>query len=284
MIPNSFDYLKVKSMDELFEAMQKEDSVLLAGGTDVCVVLREEKISPKHIIDIKAVPELKGIKESTEGVWIGASELIQKVVEHDLIQQYPALVMGAGSVGCYEIRCRATIGGNICNGSPSADSVSGLLVYDAIAVIASKDSERKMPLAEFLLKPGKVDLNAGEVLKGVIIPKPEKNSNSVYYRRSRVKGMDLSGISCAVYSNGLKDVRIALGAVWPTVARAKKAEDILNSEGINEDSFIKAVNVILEDVSPRKGSLRANPEYKKAMIGALIKKGINQLNGGVLDE
>lgn len=288
MIPN-VEYIKPKTLEETFLLLEKEGSVALAGGTDVVVNLREEKLDPQLLVDLKGLKELKGIKEISEGIWIGALEPVQKAVEHPLIAPYTALVEGGGSIGCLEIRYRATIGGNICNGSPSADSVPGLLLYDAKAVIASKMGERTVSLESILLGPGKVDLKKGEILKGVILPKAKEGSKSKYYRRTRVKGMDLSGVSVAVYAEspsieGKSNIRIALGAVMPTVARGRKGEAILAGKKLTDELLEEAINEILKDVNPRKGSLRAEPEYKKKMVAVLIKKALSEMNGGVLCE
>ncbi|NLM43788.1 MAG: xanthine dehydrogenase family protein subunit M [Clostridiales bacterium] len=285
MIPN-VEYLKPKNLQEALELMEREGSVALAGGTDVIVNMRDERLLPKALIDIKGLEELKGIKEVPEGVWIGALELVQDAVENPLTKQYTAFIEGAGSIGCLEIRYRATIGGNICNGSPSADSLPGLLLYDAKAVIASKEGERTVSLESFLLGPGKVDLKKGELLKAVILPKAKEGSASKYYRRTRVKGMDLSSVSVAVYAENLgiegkSDIRIALGAVMPTVARARKGEAVLYGQKLTDELLDEAIDALMEDVNPRKGSLRATPEYKKKMVRVLIKKAISEIKGGV---
>lgn len=214
------------------------------------------------------------------GLFIGAVETVQDVVEHPLAQPYHALVEGAGHIGCYEIRNRATIGGNICNGSPSADSVPGLLLYDARVLLMSLEGERELSLEAFLLGPGKVDMRPGEVLKGVIVKAPGPGGKSKYYRRSRVKGMDLSGLSAAVYCEGYKNFRIALGAAWPTVARAREAERILNGAPYSEALAQEAAMAIVNDINPRRSSMRASPEYKKEMIPVLIKMAIEELNRG----
>jgi len=285
MIPN-VEYIKPKTMEEAFKYIEKEGSVALAGGTDVVVKMREGKLFPKRLVDIKNLEELKGIKEVDEGIWIGALESVQDIVENPLISSYTALVEGAGSIGCLEIRYRATIGGNICNGSPSADSIPGLLLYNAKAVITSSKGERIVSLESLLLGPGRVDLKEGEILKAVILPKEKEGSSSKYYRRTRVKGMDLSGVSVAVYGEnigieGKSDIRIALGAVMPTVVRARKGESVLAGKKLTDKLIDEAVKEILKDVNPRKESLRANPEYKKKMVSTLVKKAISELKRGV---
>lgn len=289
MLPD-FDYVKPKSLTEALEYLEKENSLALAGGTDVVVNLRAEKIRPGIIVDIKGIDELKGIRRIDEGIWIGALTAIDDVVHSPLLSPYRALVEGAGVLGCLEIRYRATIGGNICNGSPSADSLPGFLLYDAEAVLISRRGERRMMLQSFLKGPGKVDLAPGELLNGVILPPPPANSDSRYYRKSRVKGMDLSSVSVAVLAKDLNEplkseIRIALGAVLPTVARMKNAEEFLAAnKPFDERKLDEAIAIMLNEVSPRKSSLRATPEYKKEMIKVLIKQAVKEISGGAKHE
>lgn len=284
MILNTFSYEKPVIMEDLFKLMKNNDVKLLAGGTDVIPALRDNKLDFSILIDIKGIDEFKGITLTKDGLFIGATEMIQSIVDNPLCSRYTAFVDGARSIGCYEIRCRATIGGNICNGSPSADSVPGLLLYNANALLISECGERVLPLEEFLISPGKVDLREGEVLKGVLLSNPSPNSQSCYFRRTRVKGMDLSGISVAVYCEGLTNFRIAMGAVFPTVARAHKAEDILNGSEFSPELLNQAVASINNEINPRRSSMRASPRYKRHMISVLIKMAIEQMNGGVLHE
>lgn len=286
MLPD-FEYVKPKSLNEALEYLETEGSQPLAGGTDVVVNLRAEKIAPRMIVDIKEIEELKGIEKTKEGVWIGAATIIDDVVRSPLLSAYRALIEGSGVLGCLEIRYRATIGGNICNGSPSADSVPGLLLYNAEAVITSRQGERRIKLEEFLKGPGKVALNPGELLKGVIIPPPPANSDSRYYRKSRIRGMDLSSVNVAVLAKDLDnpaitEIRIALGAVLPTVTRMKKAEEFLKmNRPFDEAKLDEALNIIYNEVSPRKSSLRATPEYKKEMVKVLVKQAVREMSGGV---
>lgn len=281
MIPDTFLYVKPTTLNELFAQMKEPGALPYAGGTDVMPYLREGKLSPRLLVDVKALKELHGIRRTSNGVFIGAAESLREVSGNSLMRPFTAICQGAGAVGCMEIRNRATIGGNICNGSPSADSVPGLLVYDAKASLLCTSGRRTMPLCDFLLAPGKVALGQGEILEGVLLPEPKTDSQSRYYRRTRVKGMDLSGISAAIYCEGLSDIRIAFGALYKTVARASSAETILNAEPFCRNTLDAAVAAILSEVSPRKSSLRASPEYKKAMVPVLIKRALEEMNGGV---
>lgn len=280
MILTDYRYEKPRTLQTLFDLMREENAKLLAGGTDFILQMREGKAAPSLVIDIKGIEELRGIYRIGSRLFIGAAEPVQSVVEHPLTQGYRALTEGANSLGCYEIRWRATIGGNICNGSPSADTVPGLLVYDADAVLLSASGERTVPLESLLLGPGRVDLRPGELLRGVLLDEPRAGSQSRYYRRSRVKGMDLSGLSAAVYCEGFSAFRIAFGAAWPTVARAKDAEKILNGAPFTRELLDEAMRAILEDIKPRSSSLRASPDYKRAMVPELVKIAIVDMNGG----
>ncbi|MGB9839086.1 FAD binding domain-containing protein, partial [Thermovenabulum sp.] len=135
-----------------------------------------------------------------------------------------------------------------------------------------------------------VDLRKGELLKGVILPDLEENSASRYYRVSRVKGMDLSSVAVAVYLKDVdlpvfSEIRIALGAVQKTVVRMKNAEQYLQGKPYTLQNIDKAIEIILSEINPRAGSLRATPYYKKKMVGYLIKEAIREMKGGnILNE
>jgi CO/xanthine dehydrogenase FAD-binding subunit len=284
VIREGFDYEKPATVARLFELMKRDGVKVLAGGTDVIPMMREGRLRPWLVVDIKGIEEFKGVYPHGDGLFIGAAEPVEAVAQHPLTCPYTAFVQGAGSLGCPEIRWRATVGGNICNGSPSADCVPGLLVYDADVILVSESGERVTPLESFLLGPGKTDLRPGEVLKGIMLKKPVDGSQSRYYRRTRVKGMDLSGLSAAIYCEGFSGFRIALGAAWPRVARAREAERILAAKPFSKALLAQAIQAILSDISPRANSLRASPDYKRAMIPLLIEMGISDMNGGKLNE
>lgn len=279
----SFSYHRPSTLAELFDLLAEPESQIYAGGTDLLVYLRDGKLSPRPLVDIKALSELHGIHETDGGVFIGAAEPVGDVASHPLLERYTALRMGAGAIGCAELRNRATIGGNLCNGSASADSAPGLLVHDARVRLISVTGSRTLFLNDFLLAPGRVDLSHGEVMEGVILPPLAPSAKSRYLRRTRVKGMDLSGISVAVYcEEGLRQIRIAFGALFPTVMRSKTTEAILNeSHGeIDEITWIRAATAMTVGANPRRTSLRASPEYKKAMAPVLVRMALEDINGG----
>jgi CO/xanthine dehydrogenase FAD-binding subunit len=280
MIPASFAYHRPTTLTEALE-LKAQGALCLAGGTDVLVKLREEKIAPSALVDLKAIEEMRGIRTEGEGLFVGAATPIQDLVEHPALAPYQALVEGGGVLGCYEIRNRATIGGNICNASASADTLPGLLVHNASVRVASLAGTRTMPLGEFLLDLGTVALKEDEVLLGLVLPTPPPDAKSRFARASRVKGMDLAGINVALYyAPEGPEYRIAIGAVWPTVRRMTEAERLLRGRPFSPDTLTEGIGAILKDARPRASSLRATPDYKKAMIQVFIERGFADIIGG----
>jgi CO/xanthine dehydrogenase FAD-binding subunit len=279
-----FDYLVPKDINEACKLLIRDNCLALAGGTDVMVHLREGKISPDIVVDLKGLKELIGIKENENEILIGALTPIQSIARSEILKPYTAFIEGASSLGCFEIRNRATLGGNICNASPSADTVPGLLVYDAKIKINSKEGHRIIPLQDFYQGLGNKDLKKGEILTEIILPK-NMSGKSKYYRRTRVKGMDLSGVSVAVYldleegqKNIIRDAKVALGSVLPQVSRVLKLEESIKGK-YDESKINVALADLLQELKPRKTSIRANPNYKKQMVHVLVKRAINELMG-----
>jgi len=286
---DGFEYIKPTSLTDALRCLEEDGTLPLAGGTDVLVNLHEGKLKLKKLVDLKGVKELKGIEKLSDGVRIGALTLVQEIVRSPLLRNYGALQKGASRLGCLEIRWRATAGGNICNGSPSADTVPGLLLYNAEVLLYSKEGERRMSLEDFLVGPGKVNMAKGEILTAIILPDAQPLSCSRYYRISRVKGMDLSSVNVGLYAehygnNDLTNVRIALGAVLPKVSRMREAEAYINAELLTESRLDEAIKNMLAKLSPREGSLRAAPAYKKQMAAELIKEGLLEMYWGDRNE
>jgi CO/xanthine dehydrogenase FAD-binding subunit len=280
MIPDTYEYRKPQTLAEAL-TLREQGALCLAGGTDLVVQLRNEEKTPSLLIDLKAIPELQGVRPTEEGLFIGAATPIQDVIEHDAVRRYQALVEGGGILGCYEIRQRATIGGNICNASPSADTLPGLLVHGAQALIATHAGQRTMPLDDFLRAPGTVALTGEELLMGVVLPAVSPGVQSRFYRRSRVKGMDLASVNVAVLCDrDTSSVRIAIGAVWPTVRRAQVAEQILSSAPFSAELLREALDALECTLAPREGSLRATPQYKRSMVRSFIELGFTEMMGG----
>lgn len=288
-----FDYARPASLAEAVSLLAKEGSMAMAGGTDVLVNIRSGKDAPKLVVDLKDLRELRGLHLQDDHLWIGALTTMDEVASSPLLTGgWAVLAQAASKVGCLEIRYRATVGGNICNASPGADTAPAFLVLDTQVAIAGPEGDRKVPLEQFWKGPGKTVLRAGELVLGFLIPPLPAGSRGIYQRRSRVKGMDLAGMGMAVLAVGsgagkavsefpVSEFRIAVGALAPTPVRVRAAEDMLRSRPLSADLVREVKEYVRNAYSPRATSLRASPEYKKQMAGALLGIALEELTGEV---
>lgn len=279
-----FDYYAPDNTLDVFNLLSKTNSKILAGGTDLFVKMREGKVSPSIIVDIKKINGLNEIREEGKFIVIGSLITINKLMNNKLIKKmYQSIIDASVLMGCNEIRNKATIGGNLCNASPGAEFGSVFLVLDAVCGILSKNGLREVSLEKFYKGPGRTCMKNSEILIYIKIPKFSKNDRSIYLRYSRVKGMDLAGMNIAVavsnYKTPSKRVfKIALGAMAPTPVRNKKVEKILSKKIITQDMINKSKSILQNSYSPRATSLRATPEFKKIIAGNYLEIALEKLN------
>lgn len=280
-----FDYFEPKDLVEacgLLDANRGEASIL-AGGTDLLVKVKEELVEPRYVVNIKRIPGLSYITFDEEGLKIGALTLFRDIARSEILRdKYPALHLAAQKMGSPLIRNLATLGGNLSQSSPSADSAPPLLVYNAQVKLVSSSGERKVPLEDFFLGPGENASTDNEILTEVQVPEPGSQTKSTFMKLSRRKGMDLSIVNAAAFikpdsSDGAcKDIKIALGAVAPVPMRAKKAEQALIGKKLDPASVRKAALIAQEEVSPIS-DVRASAEYRLDMVRVLTEKVILEL-------
>ncbi|RLD18696.1 MAG: xanthine dehydrogenase family protein subunit M, partial [Caldiserica bacterium] len=203
------EYYKVRSIDEAVELLSElDDYHILAGGTDLVVDMRKGKKMPRNIVDLKGIKELSFIRKEDNFIEIGALTCMNDIADSDVLTSpYYGLKKAADIMGCYEIRNRATIGGNIVNARPSADTVVALYALEAEVVLISKEGRRQVKIEDFIRGVGKVSLRKGEFLERILIPVCDEKSKSVFYRVQRTKGMDLAGINACIFYNN-KEMRL----------------------------------------------------------------------------
>ena len=281
-----FDYHRPRDLSEALESLRQiPGAMVLAGGTDLLVKMRRGKLRPPALVDIKGLEDCRGIARENGHLSIGALTDFQELLESDLVRERCEVLHQAARVmGCYEIRRRATLGGNVVNASPGAESGSPLAVLEAQIELAGLDGRRRLPVAEFWQGPGRTALAPGELLVRVLIPELPSGSRGLYRRRSRVRGMDLASMNAAVVilhprTIDRREVRIALGAMAPTPVRAGPIERMLAGREIDEQLLGRLRTEISRDLHPRATSLRASPEYKKHMAGALVAGALKELLG-----
>jgi len=280
-----FDYIKPKTLAEASAFMIEHDgeAKLYAGGTDLLILMRDGFITPQYIVDIKEIPSLRDISfDETAGLTIGAAATLNAVASSPIIRtRFGLLAEAAETIGSYQVRNRATIGGNICNASPSADTVPALLVLGAMAWVFGGGEEKAVPLDTFFTGPGKTMLGPGNILTSIQVPLSPAGSAHRYLKLGRVRAADLALVGVAVLGfpqpgnpSGY-GFRIALGAVAPTPIRAPEAEALL-AESVDDEAVDKAALAAMRTAKPIS-DVRAKAEYRSAMVRVLTRRGIQEV-------
>ena len=277
----SFDYFAPQSLGDATALLRRygTKAKLLAGGTDLFLRMERRVVEPGVVVDLKKVRALQGIKASAEGLTIRAGTLMDEIVSSPLVQRrYRIIAEAAAAVGSIQTRNRATLGGNLCNASPAADTAPPLIALAARARIAGSRREREVPLEEFFLAPGKTCLQANELLKEIFIPSPGGKAGASFQRCTRT-AMDIALVNCAVFltltpkGGVIGEIRIALGAVAPTPVRARPAEDLLRGKNPDKDAVEEAAALAAASASPID-DVRSSASYRREMVRVLTRRAI----------
>lgn len=257
---------------------------ILAGGTDLLIQMMPKTSPEVTVISLRAIDELKDIKQYNQGkIFIGAMATHTDVTESPLVNKYfPALAKASSLVGSPSIRNLGTIGGNICNASPAADTAPPLIAYDAKAIIWNSLGEKEVNVEDFFTGPQMNILETCEILKGFIL-KPRNRIIAAYEKLGTRKAMEVAianvCISLLLEENmNCSQIRIALGSVAPTPIRAKKAENILENSLITSELIKKAAKIAIKEIKPIS-DIRGSADYRKEMIGFIVEKMISYLTG-----
>jgi len=279
----SFSLHRPETLEEALKLLSElEGSRPIAGGTDLLLGLKGGDCKAKHLVDLGLIKELRYIKEDDGVIRIGSTTTLAQVVESKLINaMVPVLSEASSLVGSVQIRNMATIGGNLCNASPGADTAPPLLVLGAEVAVASRNGFRSMPLSELFAGPNRARLAPVELLKEIYFPVPPAGSGASFQKLGRRKGCTLSLINAAAYleMNGetCREARVAFGACAPTPMRVLDIEELL--KGVKLD--IKAI----EDVSSAcyglvqpstRAHARASEEYRREMSCVLMRRALTE--------
>lgn len=301
----NFDYLKPSSIEQAIRLLQEygDRAVLIAGGTDVMVKIRQNKFSPEVLISLKGIEGLDYVEPYHDGMRIGALATHRQIGESPFIRKrFSALADAVDHLGSLQVRNVATIGGNISNALPSADTACPLLVFDTKIRIRGPQGERDLPLKEFFIGPGKAELKRNEVLLEFIIPPPPTNSESAYWKHARRQAMEIPILGIAMMLtvevgnaslikeafarnadledlfNSLdhseiycREARIALGVAASTPIRVKTPEEFLRGERLNTQKLLEAGIIASKEAQPRD-TMRGAAWYRRKMIEVLPKR------------
>jgi aerobic carbon-monoxide dehydrogenase medium subunit len=274
---NRFEYLEATTVPEAIALLgQHAGTRMVAGATDVLIRWRQGVWKPSHMLSIKRIPGLDRVSYGPEtGLSLGTLVSVRTLELHPLIREhYPALTQAATAFAGVQIRNLATVGGNVCNASPAGDTLPALVAYGAECRLIGPDGERLMPLDSFLLGPGRTALQPGELLVELRLPPQQPNSGALYIKHSPRSAMDIAtvGVAAVVALEGndgaCRDVRIALGAVAPTVIRASAAEALLRGRRLDAELLQQAARVAMQEAKPID-DIRGTAQHRQAIVAAL---------------
>lgn len=290
-----FEYEAPTSLAAAIELMAQGNGAArpLAGGTDLIDHVRTGRLEPDLLIDVKKIPELNQIQAGPEGLRLGAAVPCCRVCESAEIRtDYTALFDSSRIIGGVQIQNRASVGGNLCNSGPAADSTPAVIVLGGVCVIAGPNGTREVPAEEFCSGPGQNVLQAGELLVELKFPARAANSGSHYRRFIPRNEMDIAvvGVGASVElddaGENFVSARIALGAVAPTPLLATAAGEALAGQPVNDNTICRAAEAAREIAKPIS-DMRGTVEYRVHLTGVLtervVKAAVARARGETLD-
>lgn len=281
-----FDYVKPSSLVEAsrFLAEHSTDARPFTGGTDTFVRLRDGLWKEKYLVDVKHLSEKDSISfEPQTGLTIGAAVTMNQIIASPVVNQYyPLLVEAARTVASYQLRNRATITGNLCNGSPAGDTTGPCLVLNGELQVHGANGLRTEPLSTFFLGPGKTILQPGDIVTAIFFPPPPPDYAARYIKLGRNKIGDLAivGVTALGYPDGTAAsgyrFRLALASVAPVPLIPALAEAILAKKLITPETIAEAAKAAMEACSPISDT-RGSARYRKLMVRNLVFKAVTEV-------
>jgi CO/xanthine dehydrogenase FAD-binding subunit len=275
------EVLRPESVVEALAVLsQRPDALPIAGGTDLMVQMRDGRKRAAALVDLDRLG-LAGVRETDEGITIGAATRMDVLAADSRIRRlHPALAEAASQIGAWPIQCRATLGGNLANASPAADTAPALIVEGAIVAVASTTGTRQVPVEEFFLAPGRSALTPGELILSVVLPSPSQNPGvrtferfvKVGPRREQIISVaSLAGRAVVASDKTLVELHLALGSVAPTPVRARRTEHFLIGRRLDAELRREAAQVLQNDITPID-DVRAPAEYRRIVCAVLLDR------------
>lgn len=271
---SKFEYVKPETLEEAVGFLGSHpETKILAGGTDLMVLLRRNLLITDHILDIKGIQDLDCLEyKRGEGLYIGATVRVNEIAENSMIQKkYRALHQAAGALASHQLRNRATLVGNICNASPGADLSSPLLVFNAKVHVQGPEGKRELEIEDFFTGVKKNALEKGEIVTGIFLPEVNDGDTSYFKKQSRVKGHDLATVGISIRRTAEKETLVGMAAIAPTPIRLRELEKKLKNRDFNEETAEWLKVEIKHHLKPIS-DVRASKEYRFLASGALGKK------------
>ncbi|UCC41620.1 MAG: xanthine dehydrogenase family protein subunit M [Candidatus Aminicenantes bacterium] len=277
-----FDYFKPRSLEEALRLKETTpDARFIAGGTDLLIKIKDKELRPSALISLRSVKQLEGV-EVNKFTRIGALTTISDIIQNPVLcESYPVLVEASKRVGSIQVRNVASIGGNLCNCSPAADTALPLLIYNAKVRLQSIQGSREMPLSEFFKGPGESCLKSEETLTDILLGPTTVNRKAIFLKIGRVK-MDLAIASVALMlemeGERCQKARVAVGSAAPVPLRLSKVEELLEGETVSKELAGEAQKVASEVVAPIS-DIRASEGYRRHIVGVLVRHALENMLG-----
>lgn len=280
-----FDYVQPHSLADASALLLRANGQarICAGCTDLLIRIERGFFHPTALVDIKALPGMRTLQVEADGsLTIGAAVTMNQVATSKIVQQgWPLLAEGCAAVASYQLRNRATVGGNLCNASPAADSGPALICYGASVELFGPDGVRRLPLEQFFTGPGRTALQPGELLTAIHVPAPAPGHSGHFLKLGRTTVGDISVMNVAVL--GWPDAaaasgsswRIALGSVAPTIIRAPEAERLLSEDA--SPAGLEAASQAAAAAARPIDDIRASAAYRVDMVRVLSRRGAEQV-------
>jgi CO/xanthine dehydrogenase FAD-binding subunit len=285
MLLTEVDVITPRSLTEAIQVLdQKRDRIMVvAGGTDLIVQLKEGLYRPEALLNIEPLSEIRYIREEKGVIHIGALSSFADIIESDIIEELaPVLAEASKTIGGAQIRNRATIGGNISNSSPAADGLPPLCALDAAVVLRSVEGRREVPIEFFLTGYRKKDMRVNEIVEEVKFKGMNRNDRAAFEKLGLRQSNAISIASTAIWvelarsGDRFTKARVALGAVAPTVLRAHKTEERIVQKTLKDENIHEAVKIVSTECSPIS-DIRGSAEYRSAVLPNLVYKCIRRI-------
>lgn len=276
------DYHRPTSVGEALTLLTAGDvpGTLMAGGTDLLVRMKKNLVQPLQLVDITAIPGMTEVRQTDSGVVVGAAVTHSDAASSEQIRRrFSALSDACSQVAAWQVRNLGTVGGNICNASPSAEAGAPLLVLEAIFVLVGPGGTREVAAADFFLAPGRSVLASDEILTEIHLPGSKSPAGSSYYKVSPRKAMDVAIVGAAAYleidsvTGTCTDCRVALGAVAPTPIRAPGAEAAVKGRPFSAELAAQAGELAVEPACPID-DVRGSADYRCRMVAVAVSRAL----------
>lgn len=279
------NYYQAGDVEDAVRALRENpEAVLISGGSDVLIKIREGKLAGCSVVSINGLPELQGISREADGtIVIGAGATFAGIADHDIIRQYiPMLGRAVDQAGGPQLRNVGTIGGNVCNGATSADSAPSLFALNAVLILTGGSGTRELPIRQFYSGPGRTVREHDEILKEIrITPENYNEYGGHYIKYGKRQAMEIAALGCACMvrltksKDRVADLRLAYGVAAPTPIRCRMVEQQIRGMKINSDLYELVGQGVLTEINPRS-SWRASREFRLMLAEELAKRALKQ--------